>query len=194
MKKIKLWTIQPLNVLDIVFEKEYFITDENQIKLFEFQNFKIAYDFIVAKMKEKNIDNPYNATYPIWAWYRRENLNKKPDLRRSGYGEKGKIYACIELELNEDDVLLSDIDGYNYVLNNDYFPLAKSEEEYNILYVKYKNLNEYEKEKIKIGSWNNIFDVEPFENDWLQKGYWVQATFWTLKKENIKDIRIFKAR
>lgn len=40
-------------------------------------------------------------------------------------------------------------------------------------------------------NWERVFDVEPFHNEWTIRGDSIQATFWELRKEQIRDIRFF---
>lgn len=43
-------------------------------------------------------------------------------------------------------------------------------------------------------SWQKVFDVNAFENEFCQNGRYIQATFWKLTKEMITDVRYFTAR
>ena len=72
---------------------------------------------------------PEGVVYPVWAWYKQNGKRKKPDLRseRWGYGPGDEDYTCIEFEIPEDHVLLSDFDSWHTILNNGLF--SDSEEE-----------------------------------------------------------------
>ena len=43
------------------------------------------------------------------------------------------------------------------------------------------------------GVWQKIFDVEPEKSDWGAKGAYVQATFWELRADMVRDIKYFTA-
>ena len=54
----------------------------------------------------------------------------------------------------------------------------------------YKEMDEYgltkeEQELEREKSWDRIFNIEPFENDWILRGKYVQAVFWELKLEYV---------
>ena len=50
-----------------------------------------------------------------------------------------------------------------------------------------------DKNKMMTENWIRVFDVTPFENIWTKCGEWIQATFWVLKKDMIRDVRFFTA-
>ncbi len=51
-----------------------------------------------------------------------------------------------------------------------------------------------EQEVIKLESWQNVFNIEPFKNDFMSQRKWIQATFWELKKEDIVKVWPIKVR
>ena len=60
---------------------------------------------------------------------------------------------------------------------------ASCEEEYDKEEVWLDGLNEDEKRKAIVDSWQLIFDITPFNNDFKIKGRYVQATFWKLRAD-----------
>jgi hypothetical protein len=59
--------------------------------------------------------------YTIWAWYQWNGINKKKtDLRNSSHLPKGTRGVRIELEVNPKDVLSSDFEDFNTILNYGY--------------------------------------------------------------------------
>lgn len=165
-------------------------TDANLIKE---SYFLPSYDWLSKYLEEKDA-KPNGVSYPIWAWYRRDGKEKKPDLRSSGYETSGVKCVCIELEIPDEKVLLSDFDLWNYVLNNWWLDDSKSEEEYDKLYEWFDVLPYEERERMKRESWKKIFDITPERSDWYCKGEYVQAIFWELKREYVKKIQYFTAR
>ena len=85
-------------------------------------------------------------------------------------------------------MLLSDEEGWHFVLGNYYLP--ENEQESN----RVDSLSDEEQERIKPVSWGKIFDVEPFDNGRTRRGCFVQATFWELKEEMVVSGRKVKAK
>ena len=53
------------------------------------------------------------------------------------------------------------------------------------------SLSQDEREKEIKKSLETIFDIETYKNDFYENEYWVQATVWELKKENVTKVRKF---
>ena len=45
----------------------------------------------------------------------------------------------------------------------------------------------------KYRNWKNVFDLAYVDNGWIHRGDSIQATFWELRKEDIKKVRFFTA-
>ena len=193
---LKIWSIQPKEVINEIHNNGFVVCDPVKIGDWfgnEYDKFKPAYDWLVKRMSEK-IGKPDHVRYPLWGWYIRDWRNKKPDLRNIGYGRPGDIQYCIECEIPVKEIVLTDFQEWNCVLND--FPLfvVDSDEEYERIYDKFSNLSTEEQEKYKRDSWNQVFDIAPFNNGYRIKGKYVQATFWELRKEYIKKVTKFKVR
>lgn len=145
---MKLWTIQPVEVINEIEEKGYYITDKEKID----NDFITAYNWITDKMKE-NIRNSDNIEYPLWAWHTYDGKRKQPDLRNSGYAEKGTKMCCIEFEIQDDKVMLSEFDEWHIVLNDGY---GFDNELWDKKYEHILTLSEEQQEKEKIKSWENV--------------------------------------
>ena len=188
---MRLWTIQPKTILKEINNKGIFYCNEKLAKNIEDGSFKPAYDWLVNQMEKRllNSKKPNNVNYPIWSWYlwNGENCNPSSFLEE----EEKEKYVCIELDIPEEHVLLSDFGEWHAVLNDFYLDNSMNEEEWNKEMEYYDNLPFEKKEKIKRKSWENIFIIEKVKNEWREKGYYVQATFWLLKKEWIKEISYF---
>ena len=151
-----------------------------------------TYDWLVEQMISKIGDPPDCVKYPVWAWYK-DGKKYKPDLRnaRFGYGKKGDKYACIEIEVPDEDVVLSDFDNWIVILNDGL--ISETEEEDEIIEKTYNSLSEEEKKIMKSENWRRVFDISPFNNGWDVRGEYIQATFWMLKKDYIRGVRFFTA-
>lgn len=188
---MKLWTVQPVKVYESILENGYFICDEKYIG----EYWKERYNWLVEKMKEKIGTPPKKIKYPIWAWYKYNGKNHKPDLRVSALGNRGDKMVCIELDIPDNEVVLSDFDAWHSVLNDWYYNVnCISEEIWDNDHEWLDSLTPEEKQKAIEKSWNDIFDISEYESDWCRRGKWVQATFWVLKKEYIKKVQYFTAR
>lgn len=186
--------MQPVEVYDILMCDGIFICDPQKAPEPTFFN---AYDWL-NKYLDKKDPKPAHVQYPIWAWYRFDSKEKKPDLRHSCYGYRGDKMVCIELEIPDDKVLLSDFDLWHFPLNgwflDDCFHDGYGEEEYDKNHEWFESLSKEERQELKEKSWEQIFNVERYENDWISRGKYVQAVFWELKREYVRKVQYFTAR
>lgn len=183
-----LWTLQPLDVYqEIICTGKYVCKPRLSVCLSE-MGFRDAYDWLVRQMIKRIGLPPNGVIYPVWAWHTTYNQHKKPDLRRMDFRESEAPMVCIEIEKADDEVLLSDEENWHFVLNNQYF--SENEDEDRI----FNTLSEYEQEKVKIKSWERIFDITAFENEWMRRGCFIQATFWMLELKDIRRIWHYGAK
>lgn len=141
-------------------------------------------------------DSSYKfSIYPIWGWYIYNGLHKKPDLRCSGHGASGKQMVCIELEISDNKVLLSDFDLWHYVLNNWYLGDSTNEEELDDEWEWLDTLPKQERQNIIEKSWDKIFNIKkPLNGRFNSSGEYIQGTFWELRFNEVKKAQIFEAR
>ena len=184
-----LWTIQPISVYENLIETGRYICDINKSGMEDFRN---AYDWLAEQMISKIGAPPEGVKYPVWAWFK-DGEKYKPDLRhaRFAYGKKGEKFVCIEIEVPNDMVVLSDFDDWHMILSDDL--ISFTEEEWDQLQGKYDLLSESDRLKMKYDNWQRVFDVDFFENEWTRRGEYIQATFWELRKDQIKGVRFFTA-
>ena len=191
---MKLWTMQPVEVYEELLRNGTFTCDP--AKVCE-PSFLDRYGWMNNKLNKKD-PKPENIQYPIWAWYRFNSKEKKPDLRHSCYGVHGDKMVCLELEVPDEKVLLTDFDLWHFVLNDWWldqcFYDEYSEDEYDRNHAIFNALSEEEQRTEKEKSWEQILNIEPYENDWIARGQYVQAVFWELKKEYVKKVQFFTAR
>jgi len=157
-------------------------------------NFRAAYDWLAAQMKLRVGKPPKGVSYPIWAWYLLDGKPAKADLRRTEFNNyRGENYI-LTIEVPDKQVLLSDEEIWHFVLNNWFFSEAENEADCDKSNAWFDALLSNEKQKAKQESWEKIFDVTPFENDWYRCGCYVQATFWELRKEQVITAKKFIGR
>ena len=183
-----LWTIQTEEVYETIQKTGVYHCDSFRSFLKEC---KIQYDWLVCQMIKRIGDKPTEVEYPVWAWYQWEGERKKPDLRseRWGNGWKGDRFACMEIDIPEQDVLLSDLHLCSIMLNNGL--LSETEEESIELENKYNRLSEQKKWEMKSKNGEGVFDLSPLENGWIIRGDSIQATFWELRIDQIRSVRMF---
>ena len=92
---------------------------------------------------------PRGIELPVWAWYKQNWKNRKPDLRSERWtcGLEDQDYVCMELSIDEKRVVLSDFDSWGIILNNGL--ISQSEEEDEQLENKYEQLSDSEKKRYK---------------------------------------------
>ena len=156
------------------------------------QIFPRAYAWLAREMTKRVGPPPQGVDWPVWAWYMQNGKHKKPDLRseRWGYGSGDEDYCCIELEIAPERVLLSDFDNWHIVLCNGL--ISDTEEEDVALEAFYEQLSDEEKIACKEKNWERVLDISPRNNGWMTRGEWVQATFWELRREDVRAVRFFR--
>lgn len=189
---MRLWTVQPEEVFEILKKDGIFICNQDLAVYGE--DFKRPYEWMTAQMDKRNIPHPENVTLPIWAWHTRNWEHKKPDLREAAYDKKGTKSVLIEIEIPDNEVLLSDYNEWHYVLNNSWNDDSMNEEEWEKMQEEFDNLSFVERERLKKESWNKIFDITPFQNEWRSKGQYIQACFWELRLKDVKKVWHFTCR
>ena len=184
-----LWTIQPEAVYDIVQSTGTYRA--NRELMWSYPDLREQYQWLAGQMRTRIGHAPEYVEFPIWAWYRHNNRHHPPDLRRVRWccGNGGEKFVCMELDVPSEMVLLSDFDAWSIILLNAL--ISDTEEEDKALEASYEQLSPDGKIAFRSRNWERAFNVEPFNNGWLCRGEWVQATFWEIKKEYIKSIRKF---
>lgn len=187
---MKLWMVQPVEAINIIEKTGAFTCDETKSD----KDFRKAYEWIAKEMDKRQIAHPKDLTLPLWAWHTRDWKQKKPDLRNIGLGTPGEKSVCIEFEIDDLQVLLSDFFAWHSVLNGGFYNDSHTEAEWNEKDAWYEALSGKQKGIETLKSWQKVFDVNAFENEFCQNGRYIQATFWKLTKEMITDVRYFTAR
>lgn len=189
-----LWTIQPVCVLDELEQYGVYRARADRIDMLEYWG--PSYLWLCNFLKQKDT-GPEDVQYPVWAWHTFCGKRKKPDLRYNCYGHSGEELVCIEFDIPEDKVLLSDFELWHFVLNNWWLDVGMfepdyTEEDYDINHKKFAALSQQEQDEEKERSWLNIFDVDTVvDNDFIRRGVDIQAIFWELRMEWIKKVQYF---
>lgn len=189
---MRLWTIQPKALYEKLQSEKVLHCVPEQSELITAFGFGPAYNWMAEQMCKCIGQPPQGVQYPIWAWHTVEWKHAKPDLRRSEFRSYKTPQVCLEVEISDEDVLLSNEDMWPIVLNDGYYGDACSDEEYEAEGKWFDSLPAQEQTAVKRQSWKKIFDVFPArETSWDCHGKYVQATFWELRLEQVKAVRHF---
>jgi hypothetical protein len=188
---MRVWTIQPVEVLARLEEKQVLHVDPAHIP----KEFRHAYDWMRTQMARRIPG--CRGHYPWWGWH-----SPRPDLRCSGHLPRGNRGVRLELELDPAEVLLSDFDAWHVVLNRGYLALSEKEEE-----AWYQHFEESVPDRWAwplpepwhsdiLSSWERIFDLEALATSkyWQAGLHYIQATFETLRLADVCHVTSFVAR
>ncbi len=188
---MRLWTIKPEMLYTKLLADKIIHCDPMQAELVTDCGFGRAYNWLAEKMVQRIGNPPPGVKYPIWAWHTVRGKHQKPDLRWTEFRADSGV--CLELEIPDDDVLLSDEEGWYYVLGDWFYGDATNEKESETEDEWLESLPLDEKKYIKKKSWEKIFDVFPVSvNNRYTSGEHIQATFWELRLDQVVAVRKFK--
>lgn len=205
---MKLWTIQNESTYENFKETGILRADDR----FICEDMIFHYNWMTGQMKRKiGLPISEKIKYPIWAWYQWGGIKRKrPDLRVPGHLERKTKGVLLELEVEPGNVLLSDFDDFNNVLNYGY--IADNEEDFNKFYDELESygychydlqsedkkpdiLEEFKSRLYE--SWKKIFDSENERDEgWSGKKeeQSIQSTMWEVKWEQVVSVKHFIAR
>lgn len=185
-----LWTIQPYDVYQSILRTGKYQCDFSQCSMPEFQ---YHYDWLANQMQKRVGAPPPGVSYPVWAWHTYDGKHRRLDLRkiRWSHGSCGEKLTCLEILVPDKQVLLSDFDAWSIILLNGL--ISDSEDEDVRLNEQYEALSQNEQRTMKLSNWERAFDIRDVKNDWVTYGDNIQATFWELRVEQIKNVRCFTA-
>lgn len=146
-------------------------------------DFKPAYEWMVKQMESRIGPRPDGVQWPVWAWYMNNNRTGHLDLRRS----ENRCFeptVCIEIEIPDDQVLLSAFIDWHNVLNDGF--CTNDLDEYEALEKLTEVLPIEEAKRIKEETWTRIFDLSPRPEGPVSD---IQATFWQLRLEQVRCVR-----
>jgi hypothetical protein len=167
----KLWSIQSAEAYEEINTTGRIVGDWNRI---DDPLFAPAYRWLVQEMTNRSIN--LEGRPPVWAWA------KKPDLRQGAHLPRGTKGVRIELDVPSNQVLLSDYAGWHSVLNNHFMALTDEEME-----KAFADPPVYLQDDVQ-RSWLRIFDLSLFPDGVAQ------ATFPSIERQHIVDVRPFVAR
>ncbi|MBQ7220995.1 MAG: DUF3841 domain-containing protein [Synergistaceae bacterium] len=184
-----LWSIQPEKIFTLIQDSGVYRCDPVKARVSSM--YPVQYDWLVSQMKKRVGPPPEGVSYPVWAYQRWQGERMRPDLRalRWYWGIRGEKLYRLELEIPDSQVLLSDFDAWIIILNEGL--LADTEEEDDELYRIYDSLPPEAQKEMRADNWERVFDLTPVNTEWMIRGGTVQATFWELRKEYIREVTSF---
>lgn len=178
-----MWTVQPMSVYRQLQAVGRFHCDEHQTWSMDDDLFEPAYRWMAEQMTRRVGPAPREVTVPIWGWYRRDWQHKRPDFRSyRDYPDQ----VCLEVDIPEDQVLLSDFEEWNCVLNDGYLFDWQDEADFDRRYAWFNALPAAQRLRVKQRSWQRVFEIDPVhdENNW--QGRDVQGCFWELQTDQVR--------
>lgn len=173
---IRLVTIQPIEVLEILKKRGRYVCDIKRTthRDYDEYSFRDVYDWLAAQMVTRIGQPPDGVYYPVWAWYRNDDDYQS-------WGDAGCKYAEIALEIEPWRVVLSDNDAWNSVIGHCPVIYEEDDEKWN---AEWERCMKIGKNAIE-ATWPKIFRSDvPY----------VQATFWELLKSDIVDVKVFTSK
>ncbi|MEK4425704.1 DUF3841 domain-containing protein [Solibacillus sp. FSL K6-1523] len=165
------WTIQTMDKWKVVQNVGYLTGNAE----FIWEEFVEPYKWMMAQMGNR-LSN-YVGEYLTWLW------TERPDLRRSGHLAKGEQGVLIKVEIDDEDVLLSDFQAWHIVLNYDYMSLNVDEVD-----------QDYSDEEIR-KSWELIFELEKLKDSEGWGGLLhLQGVTGEIRASQMKIVKTFIAR
>ena len=139
---MKYYTVQNIKAWNKAKEDGY-LTGNKDYAIEEFQRY---YQWMMKQMSKRL--NNYNNEYPVWLWLSLEHVHIDSLLDDD--------YVLLEVEVSEDQVLLSNFDAWHIILNDGYFADdtegVNQEEDWETL---------FDEDKLK--EWEFTFDDEDYQ-------------------------------
>ncbi|MDO4633906.1 MAG: DUF3841 domain-containing protein [Eubacteriales bacterium] len=181
---MKLWTLQPLSILDEIERTgSYRCNRELSYNLSKRDSLDDKYQWLIKRMEQRIGKRPEGVEYPIWAWHTWEEERRCPDIQSAAFLKRTEDKVLLTLEIPENEIVLTDFDAWQIILNGGYLALETAQEKLDELEEWIDSLEEEELDRAIEESWENLFEIAGSDSE--ERGRFVQATFWELKKEYI---------
>lgn len=188
---MRLWSVQPKRMFEKLQSEKVLHCMPRESAFVTECGFGAAYDWLAEQMSLRIGPPPDGVQFPIWAWHTVESKHSQPDLRLAVFRGCNEDQACIELEVPDKDVLLSNEDTWHIVLCNSYFGDCANQQQHDTKEKWFNSLPLDEQTSIKRKSWEKIFFVAPPHQS---SGKYIQATFWELRLDQVIGVRFYKGR
>lgn len=131
-----------------------------------------AYHWMDKQMTKKVGAAPIVNATPIWCWYIQDEHKTPKDVYYANQ-------VCLELEISNNKILLSDFDLWHCVLMNGI--AGPDDLDFDKLYDEIEKLPKNEKQRKIEDSWKSIFDIG-------EEDSWIQGCIWQLKYSDVVKI------
>lgn len=171
---MRVWTFQPVSAYQELMSNGVYRCDITKSDLFEeYDAFRRAYNWMSKQMEQRIgkaefAKDSKERVYPVWVWYKWNNKNVRPDLRYTEFRHRETAEYLLELEIPDNEIVLSDFDDWHFVLNG--VPLDDGDDGDDIFMTQ---------------SWESIFD---------NMHDYVQGSIWQIKKEYLVKAKYCQAR
>ncbi len=188
---MKLWTLQPLTILnEIAATGTYRYKKELSYNLTKQNALTNEYQWLMEEMEQRIGHKPEGVEYPIWAWHTWKGKQQSPDTNSAAFLQRNEDKVLLTLEIPEKEVVLTDFDAWQYVLNGGYVPSHEDIEQFEEIQNHIDSLDENELNRFIQSSWKNVFQTTRIDTAEYQRGYFIQATFWEIKKDYILSTQV----
>lgn len=198
---MRLWTIQGIAIYEqLLREGVAYCTKPNVSDLPEFMR---AYRWIAEQMRMRIGEPPIEGVeYPMWAWFQYNSAkDNKPPRSPKDMGEG--VSAYMEIEIPDNEVLLSDLGSWHAPLNecplDDWKRIERITDKLDKEAGRMLKFDEYptdvQKEIEK--SWEAVFDINRRDKTvgrTHRRNRSIQATFWVLKPEHIISVEFLEKK
>lgn len=176
---MRIWTTQSLSLWHQL--QKLGVAYASTAKSLGSGDYKEAYEWMAAQMVQRVGPPPLpEVKFPLWGWQQVGSYKKEYHGSLSDCDEKGKEYVFITADIPDDQILLSDFYWWHAVLNHTYADMLKHK-------------NEPDEEAAIIRSWDNVFDLSQCGHGYKhRRNRWIQATFWELRMEWVKEFFLLK--
>jgi hypothetical protein len=133
-------------------------------------DFHRAYLWLIGQMEQRGYLRPTPEAYPLWAWTTEERIRVNYTYGHSDFPRNPPVGVVVEIEIPDNEVLLSDFELWHCVLNG-------------------SNADATEREL-----WPKlVFDFTWYDEYYHGNGERdLQATFWTLHRDQVCRILPFE--
>lgn len=196
---MRLWTIQGIELYEQLVKEG--VTYCTKPAWDDEENFMYAYHWMAEQMRKRIGEPPIEGIkYPLWAWFQYDSAKKNKPPRSPKDVSEG-VSAYMEIEIPEDEVLLSDFDDWHSPLNRG--PVRNWKEIWKKIDLQDKivgrslDFMEYPlelRQEIE-DSWVGIFDLDIREKGVKHKrNRSIQATFWALYPDNVVSVEFLERK
>lgn len=183
-----LWTTQPASALEQIDTAGVFRCDPGRsFNLTKPDSLKKPYQWLTERMRERIGDPPRGVVSPIWAWYIWDYEHRCPEADSPAFLVRAEEKVLLTLDVPEGELVLTDFDAWHGVMMGGYVSAARTAEECDREAAWLDGLDGAPLDEAIRRSWDNVFLTDPVREDGIVRGRYVQATFWEIRKEYIKE-------